>query len=133
MKCNKCNVNEVPIHRKTKCDVCAKVKEDAWNAKSNPPVPVDKPVEVGRAVAKSPEVEKAFLNGIKAPTGEYQSLVYNKTLDDNIYEWGIMPKAGCPFWKHKVKYETIKQLNELIEDRKDIKFEDIPPSELPKF
>ena len=92
------------------CDACKKVKDLEFAAK--------KPVEQNGPV--NPEVEKI---PAEKPVMRDMGTVFSKTLADNSYEWGIMPKAGCPYWKHKVKYETLKELRELVEGRKDIKFE----------
>ena len=112
--CNVCNKNEVPQYRKTQCDVCAKAKEDAWNAKNNPvvnpipaqPFPVNPPVENTNTNNVTPMQ-------VKPPTGEYKSLVYNKTLSANSFEVG---KATGRF---KFYFETIGELKAKIKEAVD--------------
>ena len=124
MKCNKCNVNEVPPHRQTKCDACAKIDKALWDSKNQhlgdidvggrtmPYVPTQ-PVPTNPTNPANPvkEVEPE----IKKPTGEYQSLVYNKTLSANSFEVG---KAGGRF---KFYFETIGELKAKIKEAVDAK------------
>ncbi len=69
----------------------------------------------GKQPEEKPEVVKPgeVKPGIKAPNGEYQSLVYNKTLSANSYEVG---KSGNRF---KIYFETVKELQTKIKELKD--------------
>ena len=124
--CKKCNIEFTysPVlgypDKRLYCDNCKPINDAAYAASLNQPFPAV-PVPVNPPVVKIPSIS----NEIEKENGKFQSTVWNHTVDDNVYEWGIMPKAGCPYWKHNVKYETIEQLNKLIEERKAIKFDSI--------
>ena len=100
------------------CFDCSAAKAASFKAKETPlDVPVviptirpgeEKPVNVGIQKPKS-----GFnTTTIKEPTGEYQSLVYNKTLSANSYEVG---KSGDRF---KLYFETVEELKAKIADLK---------------
>ena len=59
--------------------------------------------------------DKPVETEIKKPTGEYQSLVYNKTLSANSYEVG---SAGNRF---KLYFETVEELQAKLKELKDAK------------
>ena len=59
------------------------------------------------------KVEVVRPGEIKAPTGEYQSLVYNKTLCANSYEVG---SAGNRF---KIYFEDVKELQAKLKELKE--------------
>lgn len=118
--CNNCNTNLVPSYRKTLCDECAEMKQSAYDAKQNQPIPAQ-PVPVNAPVEKPGE--------IKPPTGEYQSLVYNKTLAANSYEVG---KVGDRF---KLYFETPEELVAKIAELKRHGFmqnETLEPLDVPR-
>ena len=92
------------------CDACKKVKDLEYKAKQvvsqqRPSEPV--PTQSGPV---NPVVVKP--GEIKPPTGEYQSLVYNKTLAANSYEVG---KVGDRF---KLYFETVEELQGKIAELK---------------
>ena len=103
------------------CIECSAVKKAQFENKSldeSIPVPVERPGDT----TSNKVVDTTSNKVIKAPTGEYQSLVYNKTLCANSYEVG---KAGCRF---KLYFEDIKELQEKMAELKLAGFldEDIP-------
>ncbi len=101
--CNKCNVNTVPAYRKTKCDTCAKVDEEAYKASQQPAQPIAQPEPV------NPEVERP--GEIAKETGNFQSTVWNHDVGANSSELG---KIGD---RHKIYWETVQ---ELLDKRLDL-------------
>ena len=86
------------------CPECSAIKKQAFADKQ--PVPVVKPGEPGgNNIVQVQEIKK--------PTGEYQSLVYNKTLSANSYEVG---SAGNRF---KIYFEDVKELQEKLKELKE--------------
>ncbi len=130
--CPKCNngfsyefVNRGYPDKRMYCDPCKAVNDAAYAAKNNPQVPTEQNGPVNAPVQKIP----ATGNEVVPEIGTFQKTVWNHEVAANVYKWGIMPKAGQPYWYHEVKYETLEQLRELVEGRKDIKFEDTFPQE----
>ena len=64
--------------------------------------PVNAPVEK----VPSTNVQSEFKGQIAKETGVFQSTVWNHQVAANSYEWGIYPKAGEFYEKHKIYYET---------------------------
>ena len=109
--CENCDINEVPPYRKTLCDACAKAKKQQWEDKQ---IPVEKIGAQSAPVSQNNgfQQEKSTAQ-IKAPTGEYQSLVYNKTLSANSYEVG---SAGNRF---KIYFESVEDLQVKLKELKE--------------
>ena len=104
------------------CDTCKVVKKAEYDARqvSTPVAPVDRDdvqqnltVKPGDIAKQWDEPKEPIKQNIKEPTGEYQSLVYNKTLSANSYEVG---KSGNRF---KLYFETVKELEAKIKELKD--------------
>ena len=92
-----------PKYPRKYCPECSAKKKQAYE--DNKPVEVVKPGEPVKVHQEAPKE-------IKAPTGEYQSLVYNKTLSANSYEVG---KSGSRF---KIYFESVKELQEKMAELK---------------
>ena len=86
------------------CFKCSEAKKASFNS-------VQKPEDI--TTEKVPKSPQNGSNKIKEPTGEYQSLVYNKTLAANSYEVG---KSGDRF---KLYFETVEELQAKIKELKD--------------
>lgn len=99
--CNKCEKNQVPPYRKTKCDECAKADEAQWAAKGTP---IAQPEPVNPQVEKVPFGKPTQTQGIKAETGDFQSTVWNHSVAANSSELG---KIGD---RHKIYWETVEEL-----------------------
>jgi len=115
-KCADCGkdfeYDEKPGFPRKYCFSCGAKRKASFESKQDVPqysgnVPVVRP---GEPVKTNSSVSS---NKIKAPTGEYQSLVYNKTLSANSYEVG---KSGNRF---KLYFETIKELQEKLKELKE--------------
>ncbi len=92
------------------CPKCSAEKKQAFENRSEE-FPVEKPY--GKENYPSPGYPKEeSVKDIKAPTGEYQSLVYNKTLSANSYEVG---KAGN---RLKIYFESVDGLRAKIKELK---------------
>lgn len=108
--CNKCNKNQVPHYRKTKCDECAKADEVAYKAIQQIPAVVAANSE-NRNESINPPVEKPNVRLVPEHSMQESSggsLSYTKTLAANSYEVGV---AGD---RHKIYYETVEELNQKI-------------------
>ena len=121
MKCIKCNMNDVPTHRKTKCDPCAKIDEASWDAKQNPQQPAQPVQELGRAMGKTPDAQvKEFMTGVKAETGTFQSTVWNHSVAANSYE------VGTAVNRFKLYFETPADLKTKMQELRDAGLMDLP-------
>ena len=54
----------------------------------------------------NPPVHEITGQELAKETGNFQSTVWNHSVAANSYEWGIYPKAGEFYEKHKIYYET---------------------------
>jgi len=91
------------------CTECSAKKKAAYENRSSNPT--------ATTLTQAPLVQqRAPSKEIKAPTGEYQSLVYNKTLAANSYEVGT---AGNRF---KLYFETVEDLQVKMRELKDAGF-----------
>ena len=100
------------------CFDCSAAKAASFKAKETPlDVPVVRPedsgftkeaIEGAKRIAEIKPRSGFNTTTIKEPTGEYQSLVYNKTLSANSYEVG---KSGDRF---KLYFETVEELKAKI-------------------
>lgn len=97
------------------CPECSAIKKASYNDMQNPittPAPASAPIPTVKPGYPNPKLENIPKPTIKEPTGEYQSLVYNKTLSANSYEVG---KSGDRF---KLYFETVEELKAKIAELK---------------
>ncbi|KKN18380.1 hypothetical protein LCGC14_0956310 [marine sediment metagenome] len=120
--CNKCNKNEVPSSRKSKCHDCARADEASWNARQAGEPQVEGPVPINPEVVKMP----ATGNEIAKETGTFQSTVWNHSVAANSYEVG---KVGDRF---KLYFETPADLKAKMQELRDAGLMDLPLAELPR-
>jgi len=100
-----------PGYPRKYCPECSAAKKQAYE--DNKPVEVVKPGNIVSNTTSNKVSNTTKPNTeIKAPTGEYQSLVYNKTLSANSYEVG---RAGSRF---KIYFETVEELQAKIKELK---------------
>ena len=121
--CIKCNQNEVPPYRKTKCDDCAKADESAYKANQKKAQPLPQGVPVNPEVQKIP----ATGNELVPETGNFQSTVWTHSVSANSFEVG---KVGDRF---KLYFETVEDLKIKITELKAAGFmkEDFEPEHVP--
>ena len=98
-----------PGYPRKYCPECSAIKKASYENKQPLEVPVVRPGEPS-VQGTDNRTDKE----IKKPTGEYQSLVYNKTLCANSYEVG---SAGNRF---KIYFEDVKELQAKLKELKDV-------------
>ena len=130
MICNKCQKNEVPTYRKTKCDECAKADEAAWNAKQGEQLTGQVQAPVTQPVPANPPVQKipATGNELVPETGNFQSTVWTHSVRPHSYEIGKPSETTA---RTKLYFETPSELKAMIQDMRDAGLMDLPLDELP--
>ena len=94
------------------CDACKVRKKQEWDAKTNGNLglttPVNKPVSAQSEQQIPSKTLPATGNEVAQETGNFQSTVWNHNVRPHSSEIG---RVGN---RHKVYWETLKELNELI-------------------
>ncbi len=112
--CQECNTqfeyDLKPGFPRKYCFECSEAKKAAFSGGVPKPKVYNAPSQPTQGSFTATEQPKT---GIKEPTGEYQSLVYTKTLGANSYEVG---KSGDRF---KLYFETVEELQAKIKELKD--------------